>query len=163
MDELYEKVKIYNLYFLSTGGGIVFGGGEPLLHSKFIREFIEKYKGTGWKFGLETSLSTKKENLEELIDYIDFFIVDTKDMNKKRYESYTSGRYDLFIDNLKFLKDNVEKDKIRLRVPKIPKLHKSNEINENSEILKDMGFEYIEKFKYIKPEIAKSPDVLKKE
>lgn len=73
VDELYDKVKIDNLYFLSTGGGIVFGGGEPLLQSKFIRKFIEKYNDTGWKFGLETSLSTKKENLEELIEYIDFF------------------------------------------------------------------------------------------
>ena len=60
VDELYEKVKMDNIYFLSTGGGIVFGGGEPLLHSKFIKEFIEKYNNTGWKFGLETSLSTKK-------------------------------------------------------------------------------------------------------
>lgn len=155
VDELYDKVKIDNLYFLSTGGGIVFGGGEPLLQSKFIKEFIEKYNDTGWKFGLETSLSTKKENLKELIDYIDFFIVDTKDMNKKRYETYTSGKYDLFIDNLKFLKDNVKIDKIRLRVPEIPKLHKSNEINENSAILKDIGFENIENFRYIKPEIIK--------
>ena len=44
MDELYDRVKIDNLYFLSTGGGLVFGGGEPLIYSKFIRKFIEKYK-----------------------------------------------------------------------------------------------------------------------
>lgn len=155
IDELYEKVKIDNLYFLSTGGGIVFGGGEPLLYSKFIKEFIEKYKITGWKFGIETSLSVKKENLMEIIDYIDFFIVDTKDMNKQRYELYTLGDYDLFIDNLKFLKDNFDADKIRLRVPEIPKLNKSNDIAENYEILKRMGFLHIENFRYIEPETAK--------
>lgn len=26
--ELYEEVRIDNLYFLATGGGITFGGGE---------------------------------------------------------------------------------------------------------------------------------------
>ena len=30
-DELYEKVRIDDLYFIATGGGITFGGGEPLL------------------------------------------------------------------------------------------------------------------------------------
>ena len=37
--ELYDEVKIDELYFLATGGGITFGGGEPLLHPVFINEF----------------------------------------------------------------------------------------------------------------------------
>ena len=37
--ELYEKVRIDELYFLATGGGITFGGGEPLLYSDFLQEF----------------------------------------------------------------------------------------------------------------------------
>lgn len=32
-EELFEKVKKDNLYFLSTGGGVCFGGGEPAIHS----------------------------------------------------------------------------------------------------------------------------------
>ena len=32
--ELYSEVEIDDLYFVATGGGICFGGGEPLLHSK---------------------------------------------------------------------------------------------------------------------------------
>ena len=59
IDELYEEVKLDNLYFLATEGDLVFGGGEPLLYSAFIKEFI-KYVKTGWKFTLETSLSVKK-------------------------------------------------------------------------------------------------------
>ena len=89
IDELYDEVKLDNLYFLATGGGLVFGGGEPLLYSDFIKEFIKKYAKTGWKFTLETSLSVKKESLENIIHCIDYFIVDTKDMDKTRYELYT--------------------------------------------------------------------------
>lgn len=152
-EELFDKIKIDNLYFLSTGGGVVFGGGEPLIYSKFIQEFINEYKSTGWKFGLETSLSTNNDHLKDIIGLIDFYIVDTKDMNRQRYESYTLGDYDLFIDNLKYLRDNVESEKIKLRVPKIPGLHASNEVNENQEILRNMGFENIEMFNYIKPEL----------
>ena len=74
-------------------------------------------------------------------------------MNRQRYESYTLGDYYLFIDNLKYLRDNVESEKIKLRVPKIPGLHTSDEVNENQEILRNMGFENIEMFNYIKPEL----------
>ncbi len=151
-EELYNELKKYNIYYLATGGGVIFGGGEPLLHHSFIKEFIEKYKHTGWKFTLETCLNVKKEYLEELINLIDFFIVDIKDMDKNRYELYTKGDYDLFISNLKYLLKNVGFDKILLRVPIIPKLHTSNEAEDNCKKLKDMGFKNIEIFKYIDPE-----------
>ena len=38
-DELIDELKIDDLYFQATGGGVCFGGGEPLLRSEFIREF----------------------------------------------------------------------------------------------------------------------------
>ena len=34
--ELYNLVKIDNIYFQTTGGGICFGGGEPTLYEQFI-------------------------------------------------------------------------------------------------------------------------------
>ena len=38
-EELFERVKVDNLYFMASGGGITFGGGESLLYADFIREF----------------------------------------------------------------------------------------------------------------------------
>ena len=34
--ELYERLKIDDLYFEATNGGVTFGGGEPLLQAAFI-------------------------------------------------------------------------------------------------------------------------------
>ncbi|MCR4649744.1 MAG: radical SAM protein [Lachnospiraceae bacterium] len=149
---LYDELKIDSLYFLSTGGGIMFGGGEPLLNADFIREFIEEYKSVGWKFYMETSLSVPREKLDKVIDLIDCFVVDTKDMNKERYEKYTLGNYDLFYNNLTYLLEKVGCEKIIARVPKIPIFHKDNEFLENEQFLKDMGFENINVFDYINPE-----------
>ena len=156
IDELYDKVKRDNIYFLSTGGGLVFGGGEPLLRHDFIKEFIEKFNSTGWKFTLETSLSTKQEFLEDIIDNIDFYIVDTKDMDKTRYELYTKGNYDLFLSNLVYLLDNVGPDKIRVRVPLIPELNSKEDVESNFNFLKKMGFKDIEVFKYVEIENFKN-------
>ena len=35
-EELLESVRIDDLYFRATGGGVTFGGGESLLHAEFI-------------------------------------------------------------------------------------------------------------------------------
>lgn len=37
--KLHELVKVDNLYFQTTGGGICFGGGEPTMYADFITEF----------------------------------------------------------------------------------------------------------------------------
>lgn len=36
---LFEEVKIDQLYFLATHGGVTFGGGEPLQQVEFIKTF----------------------------------------------------------------------------------------------------------------------------
>ena len=35
-EELIERIRIDDLYFRATGGGVTFGGGESLLHAAFI-------------------------------------------------------------------------------------------------------------------------------
>lgn len=37
--QLYDRVGVDNLYFIATGGGVCFGGGEPLLRVDFLEEF----------------------------------------------------------------------------------------------------------------------------
>ncbi len=156
IDELYEELKIDNLYFLATGGGVMFGGGEPLLNIDFISEFINKYKDTGWKFNMETSLSVPLETLQKSYGLIDHYFVDTKDMNKERYELYTKGDYDLFYSNLQNLLENVGPSHIRCRVPMIPNLHKNEEYKENIETLQNMGITDIEVFNYVIPSDRKT-------
>ena len=40
-EELVEELMKDHLYFLATGGGVCFGGGEPLLYSDFIVQFCQ--------------------------------------------------------------------------------------------------------------------------
>lgn len=149
VDELYNELKIDHLYFISTGGGIVFGGGEPLLNSSFLEEFILKYRNTGWKFSLETSLNVNRENLNDVLNLVDKYIIDVKDMNKARYEAYTKADYDRFYENLIYLKDKVDQDKILIKVPKIYGFHKNDEWKESIRVLKELGFKNIALFEYI--------------
>ena len=151
LDELYEKVRIDNLYFLSTGGGLTFGGGEPLLHSEFLKAFMEKYQSTGWIFNIESSLSVEPEHLKKVMPYIRDYIIDTKDMDPERYRKYTGGDFSLFYENLMLLKETVGPERIKVRVPRIPVLHKGEEEKENAGKLEKLGFTQIEIFPYVDP------------
>ena len=102
-DELYEKVRIDDLYFIATGGGITFGGGEPLIWTDFILDFINYAKPRAdWKFTLETSLAVTLDDatLTALAENIDLFIVDIKDTDPTIYRSYTGGDISLVLRNL---------------------------------------------------------------
>ncbi|MCQ2518394.1 MAG: radical SAM protein [Lachnospiraceae bacterium] len=148
-DELYDKLKIDNLYFLSTNGGVTFGGGEPLLNSEFIREFILKYQKTGWKFYLESSLNVPRENLSGVISLIDHFYIDVKDMDPLRYHEYTGGDFDVFYHNLNYLKDTVGADRITVKIPTIPYFHKADEAKMSLSVLKELGFVNLYEFDYV--------------
>ena len=156
VDELYERVKIDNLYFLTTNGGLTFGGGEPLLHSAFLKAFMEKYRETNWIFNLESSLNVSRANLEDVIPYINEYIIDTKDYNEERYKTYTGADYKRFFDNLMYLKEQVGPEKIMLRIPMIPFLHKGKEEAESNRAeFEKLGFTRFDVFPYVNPEKRK--------
>lgn len=151
VDELYERVKIDNLYFITTGGGLTFGGGESLLHADFIAEFARRYKATGWKFYAETSLNVPSENVKKVLDVVDAFSVDCKDMDPERYNKYTDGDYSVFEHNLKILLENVGPEKFQVRVPYIKGYNTREQQLENEEKLRSMGITNIQLFDYIMP------------
>ena len=41
-ESLFEELLKDDLYFRTTGGGITFGGGEPLLRDSFIKKFAKQ-------------------------------------------------------------------------------------------------------------------------
>ena len=88
-----------------TGGGIVFGGGEPLGQEYFIKECALYSQKTlpDIPLRIETSLQTSIENVQELLPYISSWIIDIKDLNPDIYYRYTHGQMDLMWNNLMYL------------------------------------------------------------
>lgn len=149
IEDLYEKVKIDNLYFQSTGGGITFGGGEPLLYAGFIKDFVVKYCKL-WNVTLETSLNVNSKNIRILIDNncVDYYIVDIKDMNDDIYYAYTGKHNDQVISNLQYLIQKVNSSKIKIRIPLINGFNKKTDQEYSAYMLQNMGFQNLEFFEY---------------
>ena len=147
-ETLFEEVKIDQLYFLATRGGVTFGGGEPLLQVEFIKEF-RGLCGNQWQILAETSLNVPFENVETLDAVLDGYIVDIKDMNPEIYKAYTGKDDALMISNLKWLLKTGDPNRIMVRVPHIPEFNTDEDVRLSKEQLTTMGIKNIDEFQYI--------------
>ena len=146
--ELYSEVEIDDLYFMATGGGICFGGGEPLLHSKFIVEFA-KVMNPEWNIVLETSLNVPLKQLEMVAPLVKEFVVDVKDMDEQTYKAYTTQGNALVASNLKWIAENGYAAKTLIRLPLIPYYNTEAAQEESRKQIESMGFHRFDKFEYI--------------
>jgi pyruvate formate lyase activating enzyme len=147
--DLYDKVKIDNLYFGMTGGGICFGGGEPALKWRFIRSF-RKICGPEWKITLETCLHYNEYIIKELSKIVDLWIVDIKSMEPIIFEEYTGVKVAPLFNRLKFLRDIVGEEKVVIKIPFIPEYKDEHSVKWELSKIKAMGFTHIEQIEYIK-------------
>jgi Pyruvate-formate lyase-activating enzyme len=147
-ESLYEILKMDQLYFLATNGGVTFGGGEPMLQVDFIEEF-RTLCGPLWNITLETSLNVPRENVRRLDKMVDHYFVDIKDLNAEIYQNYTCKQNDLVISNLKFLLSGGNADRIIVRVPHIPDFNTDEDISKSISLLREMGVTQINEFQYL--------------
>lgn len=146
--ELYEEVKIDQLYFLATKGGVTFGGGEPLLQVDFIREF-RALCGPQWSIVVETSLNVPEESVMKVDEVVDGYIVDIKDLNTEIYQTYTGKDNALTLKNLEWLLQRREARNVVARVPHIPNFNTDADVQQSIATLKSMGVTEIDEFNYI--------------
>ena len=117
-EELVKVLRKDEIYYLMTGGGIVFGGGEPLLQSAFIHEVCQ-LADDRWEKRMETSLNVPWENVEPLVEDLDEWIIDIKDMDPAIYKDYTGSNNEKVLDNLLKLRDVLKPEMFRIRIPRI--------------------------------------------
>lgn len=146
-ESLYEEVKIDQLYFLATGGGITFGGGEPSMYPDFIVRFRE-ICGPEWNLTLETSLNVPADNIRRLSSVVNQFIIDIKDTNDEIYRRYTGLSNQRVLDNLQELLKEGRGDDLIVRLPLIKDFNTQEDIERSTVKLRAMGVEHFDFFTY---------------
>lgn len=145
-EELLNIVKVDDIYFQMTDGGITFGGGGPLMNSDFIARFC-KIANPAWKIRIETCLNVPWKDIETLIDLISLWIIDIKDMNEEIYKNYTGIGNCQMIRNPEKLRNLVSQDKIIIRVPLINGYNTEKDVEMSIQRLRD--FENIDRLTYV--------------
>lgn len=146
--QLVDEVGIDNLYFLATGGGVTFGGGEPLLQSRFIEAFAALCPPQ-WTINIETSLNVQRGHLERVLPVVSNFIIDIKDMNPEIYRAYTDLDNHLVLENLRWLMAHEGmSERVTVRVPHIPNHNTDSDVAASRRVLTQMGVTQVDEFDY---------------
>lgn len=145
--ELYDRVKIDDLYFVATGGGVTFGGGEPLLRAEFLREFHAICRDR-WHLCAETSLNVPTDAVRTAAACIDTFYVDCKDTDPAIYKAYTGKDNTLMLENLSLLLSLVGPHRVVVRVPLIPEFNTPAHQKNSRERLEKLGVTQFDLFPY---------------
>lgn len=153
MQEILDEVMVDDLYFKATNGGITFGGGEPLLRSDEIVDFC-KLRPMEWQIYVETSLNVEQRAVEAVAPFIDHYYIDVKDMNPDIYRSYTSKDNHRVLENLQWLADHVDLEKVTIRLPHIPDYNMQEDRDRSQKQLEAMGFNDFDSFGYVTPSEA---------
>lgn len=146
-EQLLEEVSVDMCYMLPTGGGVTFGGGEPLLQSRAIEAFAA-IRPAWMKLNLETSLQADEEAVERLIPHTDLWIIDLKAPDEETYKRYTGLSKRAAERSLELLQKNVP-ERCRLRIPAIPGYVTEEAADNYAERLAERGFKNIERFSYV--------------
>lgn len=147
--ELLDELLLDNLYFLATGGGVTFGGGEPLLRSEFIDEFC-RIKPAEWNVNIETSLNVDRSHLERVLPHVGQFFIDIKDTNPSIYKEYTTRDNAQMLDNLQWLLQHEGMaEKVIVRLPHIPNHNTQDDVDSSRALLAQMGITHFDEFNYI--------------
>ncbi len=157
-ESLWKLLKVDSLYFLATGGGVTFGGGEPLLYANFLKAFSQLAEG--WKIYIETSLAVNHRQVEAAAEFVDHFYVDIKDMNPFVYTAYTGRSNEPVIANLKWLTETVGGERLTVRLPLIPGYNNDCDRDASETMLRKWGILHFDRFNYQLREGMCRPDSL---
>jgi len=139
------------IYYRMSGGGIVFGGGEPLLNAVYIQAVVELIPDD-IPIRVETSLNVPWKNVEPLCGLVDDWIIDIKDLNPEIYAGYTGMDNSAVKENCKKLvrqyrmQGSDPKEHILFRVPLIPGFNTEKDVEKSVAELADLG--RIDRFEY---------------
>ena len=118
VDEVMKQLEKDDLFYIESGGGVTFSGGEPLMQPDFLILLLQACKKKGWHTTLDTCGHAPLEVLQRVAPLVDLFLFDIKHMDEGRHKVLTGVSNRLIFSNLEWL-IRTGKD-ILIRVPVIP-------------------------------------------
>jgi pyruvate formate lyase activating enzyme len=97
--ELYDELIRDREFFLESGGGVTFSGGEPLLHHRFLKELCALLKENGIHQTVETCGIFSWDDVVPLIPFINLVYFDLKLIDERRHCEWTGRDNGLILEN----------------------------------------------------------------
>ena len=125
-EELMEILVRDEEYYLASGGGITFSGGEPLIYADFIAQCCGKAHERGWNTLVETCGEIPLENIQKIRDCADIIYCDYKHFSSEEHKKLTGRGNERILENIRWMDQNYP-GRLYLRYPYIPWCNDSGE------------------------------------
>ena len=102
-EELIKEVLKDRMYFETSGGGVTFSGGEPMLHPEYLRKVLMLAKEAGLHTAVDTAGNVPFSSFLRVLPYADLFLYDIKIWDEKKHRQATGVSNQLILENLRKL------------------------------------------------------------
>lgn len=120
VEELTEKLMRDKNFYIASGGGVTFSGGEPLSNLRYIEDVCIRLKEKNIHIAVQTCGYFNYELFEKTVQpHIDIIYFDLKILNGNRHKNYTGISNELILQNLNRLQAD-KRQSIIVRTPLIP-------------------------------------------
>ncbi len=130
-DELIQEIMKDVVFYDSSGGGVTFSGGEPLLQPDFLLALLRECKEREIHTAVDTCGFAEWETLSAIAPYVDLILYDLKCIDAGMHVELTGSGNDAILENLTRLSKT--HSNVTVRFPLIPG------INDNEENIVSMG------------------------
>ena len=99
--EVMQTVRRDMPYYSRSDGGLTLSGGESLLQPEFAGALLKAGKALGVNTALESMGFAKYETIEQILPYLDTYLMDIKHMDPKKHEIWCGRENTLMQENAK--------------------------------------------------------------
>jgi pyruvate formate lyase activating enzyme len=92
--ELMQKLRPDIPYFASSGGGVTFTGGEPMLHPRFLDHTLDLCMAESIQTNIETAGLFSLEEWKPILPKLDLIYFDLKLMDPEQHSKHLGGGYE---------------------------------------------------------------------
>ncbi|MGA2461707.1 MAG: glycyl-radical enzyme activating protein [Candidatus Bathyarchaeia archaeon] len=126
VEEAMEIVTRDRAYW-GQGGGVTFGGGEPLAQPEFTTAMLERLYNSYVHTAIETCAHVSPKILERALNYADWVFVDIKHMDPEKHREGTGVTNELILKNIEGIIAQRNDSRIVVRIPVVPGFNDSDE------------------------------------
>lgn len=118
VDGLVAEILKDKVFYETSGGGVTFSGGEPMMQVAFLVEVTRRCKEEGIHVALDTSGVMPWDAYERILPFVDLVLLDLKIMDAARHEAATGMSNANVLVNARHLADAGLR--VWIRTPVIP-------------------------------------------
>jgi len=117
VEGIMKSIRKEILIMDTSGGGVTFSGGEPLMHPDLLLELLIQCGNEHIHRAVDTAGHVKKEVISAVAKHTDLFLYDLKHMDPIKHKKFTGVTNHMILQNLQFLAE--AGNKIHIRIPLI--------------------------------------------